>query len=172
MLNFFGGDRMRIVVVIDIYGKFEKVKRFVGVFEEERLDFIFIVGDIMNFSGVEVVRIVFELFMVFDVFILVVYGNCDGRDVLELLEEFGILFYNKRKEVNGIGFVGVGGLNIIFFNIIWEFMEDEIMEILRKNYRLGDIIFFYVFLKDIKVDRVYFGFYVGSIVFREFIEKN
>lgn len=163
---------MRIVAVTDIHGKLEKVKRLAGVLEEERPDLILIAGDITNFSGAEVARTVLEPLMALDVPILAVHGNCDGRDVPELLEELGISLHNKRKEVNGTGFVGVGGSNITPFNTIWELTEDEIMEILRKNYRPGDIILSHAPPKDTKADRVHSGLHVGSTALREFIEKN
>lgn len=163
---------MRIVAVTDIHGKLEKVKRLARILGEEKPDLILIAGDITNFSGAEVARRVLELLMALGVPILAVHGNCDGRDVPELLEELGISVHNKRKEVKSTGFVGIGGSNITPFNTIWELTEDEIMEILRRDYRPGDIILSHAPPKDTKADRVHSGLHVGSMALREFIEKN
>ncbi|MBP1912541.1 metallophosphoesterase [Thermococcus stetteri] len=163
---------MRIAAVTDIHGKLEKAKKLLGVLEEERPDLILIAGDITNFGGAEIARKVLEPLMDLGVPLLAVHGNCDGRDVPELLEKLRISLHNKRREANGTGFVGIGGSNITPFNTIWELTEDEIREILTKNYKPGDIILSHAPPKDTKADRVHSGLHVGSTALRKFIEGN
>jgi len=101
-----------------------------------------------------------------------VHGNCDGRDVPELLEKLGISAHDKRIEVNGIGVVGIGGSNITPFHTVWELTEDEIREILERNYRDGDVILSHVPPYGTKADLTHSGLHVGSQALREFIEEK
>jgi putative phosphoesterase len=163
---------MRVVAVTDIHGRVEKVKKLAGTIGENRPDLLLIAGDITNFSGAGVARKVLEPLLQLEVPVLAVHGNCDGRDVPELLEELGIGIHNRRVELKGAGFVGIGGSNITPFNTVWELTEDEISEILTRNYKPGDVIVSHVPPKDTKADRVHSGLHVGSTALREFIESK
>lgn len=163
---------MKLVALTDIHGNRGMAKRLAEHLKKEKPDALIIAGDVTNFSGAEVARKVLEPLLETCVPILAVHGNCDGRDMPELLEELGIGIHNKRRELNGIGFVGIGGSNITPFNTVWELTEDEIREILERNYRPGDVIVSHAPPKDTKADRVHSGLHVGSSALREFIEDN
>ena len=163
---------MEVVAITDVHGRVEKVRKLTGILAGRRPDLILIAGDITHFSGWEVARKVLEPVLSLGVPVLAVHGNCDGRDVPGLLEELGIGLHDRRVEINGIGFIGLGGSNITPFNTIWELTEDEIMKILERNYRPGDVILSHVPPRDTKADRIHSGLHVGSKALREFIERN
>ena len=150
----------------------DRVRKLTGILAGRRPDLILIAGDITHFSGWEVARKVLEPVLSLGVPVLAVHGNCDGRDVPQLLEELGIGLHDRRVEINGVGFIGLGGSNITPFNTIWELTEDEIMKILERNYRPGDVILSHVPPRDTKADRIHSGLHVGSKALREFIERN
>ena len=163
---------MRIVAITDIHGRAGPVRRLAERLWEETFDVLLIAGDITNFSGSETARKVLEPLLYMGKPLLAVHGNCDGRDVPAFLEKIGIGIHDRRVELGGVGFVGIGGSNVTPFNTIWELSEEEIARILEDNYREGDIILSHVPPKDTKADRVHSGLHVGSSALRRFIERE
>ncbi|WP_258084528.1 metallophosphoesterase [Thermococcus thermotolerans] len=163
---------MRFVAVTDIHENSKRSQQLAGVLRGEEFDALLVAGDLTHFSGadkaVEVLKPLLEL----DIPVFAVHGNCDGRDVPELLSGLGINAHNRRVEVGGVGIVGIGGSNITPFHTIWELTEDEILRILERNYREGDIILSHVPPHGTVADRVHFGHHVGSRALREFIERE
>ena len=163
---------MRIVAVTDVHGKLEKVRRLSDVLAEVDFDLILLAGDLTHFSGAERARQILQPLLNMGVPLLAVHGNCDGRDVPELLNRLGIGLHDRRVNVKSVGIVGIGGSNTTPFNTIWELTEDEIASILERNYRTGDVILSHVPPKNTKADRVHFGRHVGSPALRKFIEEK
>ena len=163
---------MRIVAITDIHGRSERAKKLAEILKEEKFDILLIAGDITNFQGREKAEEILTHFLSLQKPVLSVFGNCDGRDVPEFLREAGLLLHDRRMEIKGVGIVGVGGSNRTPFGTIWELREDEILAVLERNYRKGDIILSHAPPHRTKADRVRFGMHVGSKALREFIEKN
>ena len=163
---------MRFLAVADIHGNATRVRKLVGMIPEINPNLILIAGDLTHFSGAEKAKEVLEPLLNTGIPILAVHGNCDGRDVPAFLEELGISAHDKRVEINGVGFVGVGGSNMTPFNTIWELTEDEISAILGRNYRDGDVILSHVPPRGTRVDRVHSGLHVGSEALKKFIEER
>ncbi|WP_456367605.1 metallophosphoesterase [Thermococcus sp.] len=161
---------MKILAITDVHGNVKMVKALTQVLKRVEPDVIVIAGDITHFNNANVARKVLSPLLETETPLLSVHGNCDGRDVPELLEELGIGIHNSRKEVKGVGFVGVGGSNITPFNTVWELTEEEIGEILLRNYRPGDVVVSHVPPRGTKADRIYSGHHVGSTSLREFID--
>ena len=163
---------VKVLAVTDIHGNSKMVQELAELLESESVDLVLIAGDITHFSGAETARKVLEPLLNAGIPVLVVHGNCDGRDVPELLDELGIGLHDKRVEVNGVGFIGIGGSNITPFNTVWELTEEEIGGILERNYRPGDVILSHVPPRNTRADRINSGLHVGSKALREFIEMN
>jgi len=163
---------VRIVAVTDIHGNRMWVEKFTSLVSHSNFDVLLVAGDITHFSGIETAKEVLKPLLRLEIPILAVHGNCDGRDVPQLLDELGIGLHDKRVEINGVGFIGIGGSNITPFNTVWELTEDEIMKILERNYRPGDVILSHVPPRETKADRIHSGLHVGSKALREFIERN
>ncbi|WP_457743047.1 metallophosphoesterase [Thermococcus sp.] len=163
---------MRIVAITDIHGNMRKAKKMAEAVKNANFDVLLIAGDITNFSNGKVAEEVLGPFLSIGIPVLAVHGNCDGRDVPELLEKLGIWLHNRRREINAIGFIGIGGSNKTPFNTIWELSEDDIRKILLRNYRPGDIVLSHAPPKETKADRVHSGLHVGSEALRKFIEEK
>ncbi|ASJ00905.1 metallophosphoesterase [Thermococcus gorgonarius] len=163
---------MRILGITDIHGRISVVEKLAKSFEKEPPDLIMIAGDLTNFQGREAALRVLDPILSLEVPTVAVFGNCDGRDVPELLDELGIGAHNRRIEVKGLGIVGIGGSNITPFNTVWELSEEEIDKILRQNYMTGDLILSHVPPYGTKADRISSGLHVGSKALRKFIEEE
>ncbi|AFK22034.1 metallophosphoesterase [Pyrococcus sp. ST04] len=160
---------MKILAITDIHGNYKAVKRLVGEISE--VDAVLIAGDITHFgNGRDAEEILKPLFGL-GVPILAVMGNCDGRDVLDVLEKLGISVHKRRREIEGLGVVGFGGSNITPFSTIWEFSDDEIYHSLKDNYREGDIVLTHAPPYGTSLDRTYSGVHAGSKGLRRFIEE-
>ncbi|HIP75163.1 MAG TPA: YfcE family phosphodiesterase [Thermococcus paralvinellae] len=163
---------MRIIAVTDIHGNFNKARELAGKIRGDEFDVILIAGDITHFEGKESAEKSLSYFLELGKPVYAVMGNCDGRDVLDLLEELGISLHDRRTEINGLGIVGFGGSNITPFSTIWEFQEEEIWESLNRNYCDGDILLMHVPPYGTKVDRTFTGLHVGSKALKRFIEEK
>ncbi len=162
---------MKILAISDIHGNMKTVRRLIEILSQD-FDALLIAGDITHFSGKESARKILKPLLETGITIVAVHGNCDGRNVPALLETLGIWAHDKRIEFRGIGIVGIGGSNITPFHTVWELNEEEIMRILERNYRKGDIILSHVPPYGTKADLTYSGIHVGSRALREFIEEN
>ncbi|AEC51839.1 hypothetical protein PNA2_0923 [Pyrococcus sp. NA2] len=160
---------MRIVAVTDIHGKKSSVASLV---EKLEASVVLIAGDITHFGNGHEAEEILEPLLNSGVKVLAVMGNCDGRDVLQKIEELGISVHDKRVEIGGIGVVGFGGSNITPFSTIWEFSDDEIYNSLKRNYRDGDVLLTHAPPYGTKLDKTYSGVHAGSRGLRRFIEEE
>ncbi|WP_048148328.1 metallophosphoesterase [Palaeococcus ferrophilus] len=163
---------MRFVVVSDVHGNVGKAERLVERLMGEEFDALLIAGDITHFRGRESAEKVLNAFEELGKPMLAIMGNCDGRDVLDLLEERGISVHDRRVELGGVGIVGFGGSNITPFSTIWEFDDGAILESLSRNYRDGDVLLLHTPPYGTKADRIYSGRHVGSKGVRDFIKER
>lgn len=163
---------MRLIAVTDIHGDHRKSRKLAEVLREEEFDALLVAGDLTHFSGSGEARKVLKPLLELGKPLFAVHGNCDGRDVPELLSELGVNVHDNRVELGRIGIIGVGGSNVTPFHTLWELTEDEIQGILERNYRRGDIILSHVPPHGTVADRVHSGHHVGSRTLREFIERE
>lgn len=63
--------------------------------------------------------------------ILAVPGNCDQRDIVDLLRSEGVNLHESKRRLGEVTFVGIGGSNPTPFNTPFEYSEDEIKKILE-----------------------------------------
>ncbi|ASJ12323.1 metallophosphoesterase [Thermococcus thioreducens] len=163
---------MRLVAVTDIHGNSKRVRQLAEILRGEEFDALLVAGDLTHFSGADKAVEVLKPLLGLDIPVFAVHGNCDGRDVPELLSELGINAHSRRVEVGGAGIVGIGGSNITPFHTVWEMTEDDIRKILERNYLQGDVILSHVPPHRTVADRVHFGHHVGSRALRAFIEEK
>jgi Icc-related predicted phosphoesterase len=139
-------------------------------------DLMLIAGDITNFSSQKVARQIVGEIQECAKNLLVVPGNCDLPETLEVYMEMGVSLHGKGRILWDIGFFGVGGSNKTPFNTPLEYTEDEIKELLEEGYK--DV-------KDAKVrvlvshsppheivDKTSSGISVGSMAVREFLNDH
>jgi len=160
---------VRILVISDVHGRVGMVKRLVK--EESHVDVVMIAGDITNFQGREAaLRVLNPVLRRWPDSTVAVFGNCDGRDVPELLEELGISAHGKHVDVGGLRVTGLGGSGWTPFNTVWEFDGSTMIETLSSAYVDGDVLLTHAPPYGTKVDRTFRGEHVGSRELRRFIE--
>jgi hypothetical protein len=123
---------MKILAIADIHGNFshlEEIKEKAG-----EIDVVVISGDITNFGPSSEVE---QLNGVFDVPVFAVPGNCDQRDILEVLDDSEIVNLHKASErIGEFAFVGIGGSSPTPFNTPFELEEQEIEDALEPMFNV------------------------------------
>ncbi len=163
-------EKFKILAVSDIHGRVDRVRTLIKL--RETTDFLLIAGDITNFGGRrEAIEVLSPLLDAWDGSVLAVFGNCDGRDVPELLEELGISVHMKHAEISGLGVTGFGGSSRTPFGTPFEFEESEIFEGLSSSYVEGDVLLTHAPPYGTRLDVTSRGVHAGSRAVREFIER-
>ena len=98
-------------------------------------------------------------------------GNCDPDGVIAAIEgSKAILLHGKKKEVQGITFVGFGGSNTTPFGTPMEFSEDEIFSALDDIMMGGVVLAVHAPPKG-HVDRTSSKSDLGSRAIADIVEK-
>ncbi len=92
---------MRLIAVTDIHGDHRKSRKLAEVLREEEFDALLVAGDLTHFSGSGEARKVLKPLLELGKPLFAVHGNCDGRDVPELLSELGVNVHDNRVELGG-----------------------------------------------------------------------
>ncbi len=116
---------MDVLLLADLHGEFGKVESFL----ELSPDAIFIAGDITNMGPANSVD---PLFARIDVPTFAVPGNCDPREILDVLEHSDcVCLHGSQINLGKISIVGVGGSNPTPFNTPFELTDKQIDDLLH-----------------------------------------
>ena len=116
----------KILLLTDIHGQFEIVPAFL----ELGPDMVIIAGDLTDCGAPEDAREVLDMI---DVPCFVVPGNCDQKEILNIIEESdAVNLHGTSLEIGSITLTGVGGSNPTPFGTPFELSEEEIGELLVK----------------------------------------
>jgi Icc-related predicted phosphoesterase len=173
---------MKILVVADMHGDFEKLEQFVNSVKGEDFDLIICPGDFTDmfsipkeFSQVDIANLIIQKLLALKKPLLCVPGNHDPYEIVELFNDYKINLHAKVKEVAGTKFIGWGGA-LTPFNTIFEPSDEETKETLaalEQKISPGNFILVtHDPPKNTNVDKAASGGHVGSQVIREFIEKT
>ena len=100
-----GEPMVRILAVSDIHGTqsgFLAIHEFIKNYEP---DILVMAGDITDFGPAEWAR---NLFDSIRIPLMVVNGNCDTGDVIQIIENHEAGLLNECKNVSGLNFLGIG----------------------------------------------------------------
>lgn len=163
---------MRIFALSDIHSRLDYPE---SVTEELRsADMVVIAGDITNFGNHKEAKKVIESITEHNTHVLAVPGNCDRPGVAEELIKNGMNIHGVTRIVNDVMFMGMGGCNKTPFHTPQEYTNEEMAGLLRRFQRRPDIDKYILVThappRKTKLDRVFFGFHVGSRAIRSFIE--
>lgn len=169
---------MRILVITDIHGEFEKATGVLNKIDMKDIDLIICPGDFTDiynipegFSQLNVADIVLQKILAFGKPLFCVPGNHDPYEILDLFNEYKINIHNKTKKFKGMDFVGWGGAPTPF-NTLFEPSEQETKESLDrlgKDIKNDFILVLHNPPKNTKLDAVSSGKHVGSDASRDFI---
>lgn len=171
---------MKILVLSCIHNQIDKLAKVLDKVNMKNIDMIICNGDFTDmfynpsdFDQVDMCEVLVEKLLALNKPLLVVPGNHDPYETLDVFEDYGINLHGKFKNVGGINFVGFGGAATPF-NTIFEPSEEEIERTLNKNADkiLGGILVVHNPPKDTKCDKVSTGEHVGSANIRKTIEHS
>ncbi len=118
---------MDVLLIADLHGNFGKIESFLDM----NADAMIVAGDITNFGPVDAVD---GLFSRIDIPCFAVQGNCDPREILDVLEHSdAVSMHGSRLSLGKITFAGIGGSNPTPFQTPFELSEEEIDRILSST---------------------------------------
>jgi len=118
---------MKVLAISDIHKNKYAIKKTIRLIEEHTPDLLLITGDITTFGPLEFAEEFLESLP--DLRTLVLPGNCDPPNILELFDSSRAESLHGRKvTISDVTFVGLGGSNSTPFNTPFELTEEEIFE--------------------------------------------
>ena len=158
---------MRLYVASDLHGSARAAAMVREDLALHRPDVFVAAGDLTNFGPVAYAE---ELLADLHVPTLVVPGNCDPRNLVQVLERLGVGIHGKKARVAGRTFVGIGGANPTPFGTPFELDEEEIARMLHNVMEPGVVLVSHAPPRGF-VDTVPTGEHVGSTSVRAIVEE-
>jgi len=118
---------LKVLIVSDFHGKSsgdDNLEKFL----ENGYDLLIIVGDITQLGPPSQAGEILDRLEEEGIPTLSIPGNCDPKEILEVLDERDVSLHSKSVEFGGLTFVGFGGSNKTPFSTPFEFTEAEIEE--------------------------------------------
>jgi len=116
---------MDVLLLADLHGQFGKIDSFLDL----GADAVFIAGDLTQMGPADSVE---PLLSRIDVPCFVVPGNCDPRDILDVLEHSdSVCLHASQINLGKISILGIGGSNPTPFNTPFEMTDKQIDDILH-----------------------------------------
>ncbi len=117
---------MDVLLLADLHGQYGKLQNFQGY----DYDAVIIAGDITNFGPLEPVESVLSNI---DVPCLAVPGNCDPREIIDVIEHSdAVNLHNSWMALGKVTLAGLGGSNATPFGTPFELSEEEIDALLTR----------------------------------------
>ena len=114
-----------VLLIADLHGQFGKIDSFLDLNPEA----VFIAGDITNMGPVDAVD---DVLSRIDVPCFAVPGNCDPREILEVLEHSDtVSMHGTSINLGKMTIVGAGGSNPTPFNTPFEMNDKQIDDVLN-----------------------------------------
>lgn len=116
---------MDVLLLADLHGQFGKIDSFLDL----GADAVFIAGDLTQMGPADSVE---PFLSRIDVPCFVVPGNCDPRDILDVLEHSdSVCLHASQINLGKISILGIGGSNPTPFNTPFEMTDKQIDDILH-----------------------------------------
>lgn len=112
---------MRLLVVTDFHNTYDKLPNILS--KAGKVDGTLLAGDLTQFGPTEKAR---SLLAQLPRPVLAVPGNCDKRDLVDLLRDEDANLHENKMRLGGITFIGIGGSNPTPFNTPFELSEEHI----------------------------------------------
>lgn len=168
---------MRVLVVSDIHGDVETLKRIVNR-ESDEYELILVLGDITDVSLDDYLERAEEVINVLDqqgTFVKAIPGNMDDEDVLRLLIEHRINLHKDTFSLQDCDFVGFGG-GTTPFDTPFEPSDEErgtvLKTLLQRTSSPNRVVVSHHPPKNTRIDRTADGEQVGSQELRDIIETG
>ncbi len=164
---------MKLVALTDIHGRIDFPQEAVA--QIQHADLVLVAGDITNFGGYNDASKVIDQLAKWNSNIYAVPGNCDRAGVEDMLTARNMNLHATMKRVRDVMFLGIGGCNKTPFRTPREYSEKDLRDFSRQFSKSPDIRH-HVMVSHAppyktRLDKVFFGFHVGSKAIRQFIES-
>ena len=117
---------MDVLLLADLHGQFGKIDSFLDL----GADAVFIAGDLTDMGPADSVE---PLMSRIDVPCFVVPGNCDPKEILDVLEHSdSVCLHASQINLGKISIAGIGGSNPTPFNTPFEMTDKQIDDILNE----------------------------------------
>lgn len=118
---------MRLLIVSDFHNRYEKVPEILQ--KAGKVDGTLLAGDLTEFGPLENAK---KLLGMLPKPVLAIPGNCDPKEMPQLLKAEGVSLHEGTKKLDNVTFIGIGGSNPTPFNTPIELSEDEIWGVLER----------------------------------------
>lgn len=165
---------MKILAVADFHGSPNGEQNLLK-FLERGYDCVVLIGDLTNFGPANLAESLLERVKATGVSTFAIPGNCDPKQILQVLDKYGVNLHSKCERLEDITFVGLGGSNLTPFNTPFELTEVEIQEELAAlacTPNENRILVTHAPPYGTKLDQIADGTHVGSKSIRKFIEQK
>ena len=160
---------MRALVIVDIHKSTHASSTTIKYIKKYDPDLLLIAGDITTFGPLSFATDFLSELP--DIKTLAVPGNCDPREILEVIENSNAdNLHAKKVTINGITFVGLGGSNVTPFNTPFELTEAEIFNALDTLMEPGVVLLLHFPVYG-HLDEVPQGEHTGSKSALQIVEK-
>jgi hypothetical protein len=172
---------LRILVIADIHGEFEKFSRLLDRIKEHAFDLVICPGDFTDmynipegYSQLDISELIVQKLLSLGKPVLCIPGNHEPYDILDMFDEYGVNLHERMKQIGGLAFIGFGGAATPF-NTKFEPTEEEIKKGLEKALR--DIKGKFILVTHnppfgTALDKIETGEHIGSKAVREIIERE
>lgn len=171
---------LKILVVADMHGEFEKFSALVEKLRGQDFDLIICPGDFTDmynipegYTQIDIAELILHKLLSFGKPVLCIPGNHEPYEIVDLFDEYDVNLHEKIKKIKGVEFVGFGGAATPF-NTKFEPTEEEIDASLEKRVKGVKGKFVLVVHNppfNTNMDKVETGEHVGSKAVRRFIEN-
>ncbi len=158
---------MRFLVLSDIHGQSRVANWANRLAAENDADAFIVLGDIVHFSPAGWAE---EFLNLLDLPAYVIPGNCDPPMALQYIERVGTLLHERKMEMDGWTFIGLGGSNPTIFDTPFEMEEDDIRERLKPLMEEGAILVLHCPPYGLH-DKVAGGKHVGSTAILDLVKE-
>jgi Icc-related predicted phosphoesterase len=160
---------MRALVIVDIHKSKHASSTTMKYIKKYNPELLLIAGDITTFGPMSFATDFFSELP--DIKILALPGNCDPREILEIIDNSRAEnLHGKKVTIDGVTIVGLGGSNSTPFNTPFELTEDEIFSALDSLMEPGVVLLLH-FPAYGHLDEVPRGEHTGSRSALKIVEK-
>jgi Icc-related predicted phosphoesterase len=164
---------MRLLCITDIHGEVRRFEKILAA--EPRADLLIIGGDFTNFGKPPEVDHLLNLAQAHTPQVLAVGGNCDSREIDQLLIERGVSLHTRGVRIGDIGFFGLSAMPPWRGNM-YEFPEEDLDRFLAASFAQVEGSPKYIMVphcppRNSVVDRSGSGANVGSTAVRNWVDK-
>jgi Icc-related predicted phosphoesterase len=118
---------MRLLAVTDFHNTFDRLPDILK--KAGKVDGTLVAGDLTQFGPTEKAKAVLDAL---PKPVLAVPGNCDKRDIVDLLRAEDCNLHENKFRLGGVTFIGIGGSNPTPFNTPFELSEEHIQSTLER----------------------------------------